>query len=74
MRCGGSNLPSRSFGGLVESHPDSSRIPGARLKIGFILHELGRSAEAAEELRSLVEAAPDSSEAKLARDRLERLR
>ena len=34
---------------LVEDHPDSSRIPGARLKIGFILHELGRAEEAAEE-------------------------
>ena len=52
---------------------DSSRIPGARLKIGFILHELGRAEEAAEELRALVESAPDTSEAKLARDRLERL-
>ena len=58
---------------LVEEHPDSSRIPGARLKIGFILHELGRTGEATEELKALVESAPDTSEAKLARDRLERL-
>ena len=61
------------FRALVESHPDSSRVPGAKLKIGFILHELGRSAEAAEVLRDLVKTAPESSEAKLASDRLARL-
>ena len=43
---------------LVENHPDSSRILGARLKIGFILHELGRPEEAAEELKALVGLAP----------------
>ena len=61
------------FRTLVADHPDSPRIPGAQLKIGFILHELGRTAEAADVLRSLVETAPESSEAKLARDRLDRL-
>lgn len=63
----------REFRMLVENHPDSPSIPGAKLKIGFILHELGRPGEAAEELRALIESAPDTSEAKLARDRIERL-
>ena len=58
---------------LVETHAESSRVPGAKLKIGFILHELGQPAEAAQILRELVNTAPDSSEAKLARDRLARL-
>lgn len=62
------------FQALADNHADSPRAPGARLKIGFILHELGRSEEAAEVLEALVEAVPDSSEAKLARDRLERLK
>ena len=61
------------FRALAEDHPESPRIPGTQLKIGFILHELGRTSEAADVLRSLVESAPESSEAKLARDRLERL-
>ena len=61
------------FRGLVEHHPDSPRVPGAKLKIGFILDELGRAAEAREVLRVLADTAPDSSEAKLARDRLARL-
>lgn len=62
------------FQALVENQADSPRAPGARLKIGFILHELGRFEEAAEVLEALVEAVPDSSEAKLARDRLKRLK
>ena len=61
------------FRALVETHAESPRAPGAKLKIGFILHELGQSAEAAAVLRGLVSTAPDSSEAKLARDRLARL-
>lgn len=64
----------REFQALVENQADSPRAPGARLKIGFILIELGRFEEAVEVLEALVEAVPDSSEAKLARDRLERLR
>lgn len=64
----------REFRALIENHPDSPRVPGAQLKIGFILDELGRSEEAAEVLEALVQAVPGSSDAKLARDRLERLR
>ena len=62
------------FRALIDHHPDSPKVPGAQLKIGFILHELGRSGEAVEVLEALAEALPESSEAKLARDRLEYLK
>ena len=58
------------FRKLVENHPDSSMVPGARLKIGFILHELGCPEEAEKELKSLVGSTSGTIEAELALDRL----
>lgn len=61
------------FRQLVDVYPDSVKVPGAHLKIGFILQQLDRDEEAKTVLSDLVDQYPASSEANIARNRLEQL-
>jgi tol-pal system protein YbgF len=63
-----------SFNQLVGSYPMSPKLPGARLKIGYIYYEKQNWAAARKELSSLVTGYPGSTEARLADDRLQRMR
>jgi tol-pal system protein YbgF len=63
-----------SFNQLVGSYPTSPKLPGARLKIGYIYYEKQDWAAARKELSSLVTGYPGSTEARLAEDRLQRMK
>ena len=63
-----------SFNQLVGSYPMSPKLPGARLKIGYIYYEKQDWAAARKELSSLVTGYPGSTEARLADDRLQRMK
>ena len=63
-----------SFNQLVEAYPASPKVPGARLKIGYIYYEKQDWNAARKELGSLVTGYPGSTEARLADDRLQRMK
>ena len=57
---------------LVELNPASAKVPGALLKIGFIQYEQNAAEQARATLERVIRDYPNSTEARLARDRLER--
>lgn len=63
-----------AFKQLVGAYPMSPKVPGARLKIGYIHYEQKDWAAARQELGSLVTGYPGSTEARLADDRLQRMK
>ena len=63
-----------TFRQVLEQHPDSRKAPDALLKAGFCEYELKRLDEAQATLQAVVEQYPDSTAARLATQRLERLR
>ncbi|MBP1148734.1 MULTISPECIES: tol-pal system protein YbgF [unclassified Methylocaldum] len=62
------------FRKLIKDFPQSSKVPDALLKIGFIEYETGQKANAKELLTEVVKRYPDSSAAKMAEKRLDKLR
>lgn len=62
------------FRKLIKDFPQSAKVPDALLKIGFIEYETGQKANAKELLTEVVKRYPDSSAAKLAEKRLDKLR
>jgi len=62
------------FQRVLEDYPNSRKTPDAMLKSGFCLHELGRKDEAAATLEVVIEQYPDSTAARLANQRLDRIR
>ena len=63
-----------AFKQLVGAYPMSPKVPGAQLKIGYIHYEQKDWAAARQELGSLVTGYPGSTEARLADDRLQRMK
>jgi len=59
---------------VLERYPDSRKLPDAMLKVGFCQHELKRLDEAQATLQQVVERFPDTTAARLAQQRLERIR
>lgn len=62
------------FNQLLELHPASPKVPGALLKIGYIHYEQKDWSKARRILRRLEKEYPGSTEARLAGQRLERMR
>jgi len=62
------------FNKLIASHPDSSKIPGARLKIGYVYYELKNWTEARNMLALVVKSYPNTTVAKKASERLDRMK
>jgi tol-pal system protein YbgF len=62
------------FQRVVDSYPRSSKVGDALLKVGFCQYELGRWQEARAALERVVERYPESSAARLASERLDRMR
>jgi len=58
---------------VIKSHPDSDRVPGARLKKAFSLFSLGKKGQGVIELQQIVQLYPTTKEAEIARQRLEEL-
>jgi tol-pal system protein YbgF len=63
-----------AFKQLVGAYPMSPKVPGAQLKIGYIYYEQKDWTAARKELGSLVTGYPGSTEARLADDRLQRMK
>ena len=63
-----------AFRAVTEQHPDSAKVPDARLKTGYTLYEMGRLDEAREALRQVVREHKDSAVARLAEERLLRIK
>jgi tol-pal system protein YbgF len=64
----------QEFSQVVEAYPESPKVPDALLKTGFIHYEQGQWAEARQALESVKQRYPVSSAARLATQRLERMR
>jgi tol-pal system protein YbgF len=62
------------FTRVVDQYPRSSKVGDALLKIGFCQYELGAYQEARAALERVVERFPESSAARLANERLDRMR
>ncbi|MDX1496265.1 MAG: tol-pal system protein YbgF [Salinisphaeraceae bacterium] len=62
-----------NFEQLLAQHPNSSKLPGALLKIGYIQYELGNNAEARIALERVRNEFSGSNVAELATQRLERM-
>jgi tol-pal system protein YbgF len=62
------------FEHLLAEYPNSGRVPEAMLKIGYIYDETGASQRARDMLKDLASQYPSSGAARLADQRLERMR
>ena len=63
-----------TFSRLVKDYPQSSKVPDARLKIGYINYENSSWAQARRELSAVVSDYPGTTAARLANDRLQRMK
>ncbi|NBC47703.1 MAG: tol-pal system protein YbgF [Gammaproteobacteria bacterium] len=61
------------FDRLVTDYPRSPKVPGAMLKLGYLYYEQDQLADAREMLQRVVQGFPNTSEAQLAKGRLERM-
>ncbi|MEA2078670.1 MAG: tol-pal system protein YbgF [Pseudomonadota bacterium] len=62
------------FGKVVDSYPDSTKIADAKLKIGYIQYELKDWTKARDALTQVVQAYPGTTSARLAQERLDRMK
>ncbi|MCB2262664.1 MAG: tol-pal system protein YbgF [Candidatus Thiosymbion ectosymbiont of Robbea hypermnestra] len=61
------------FQHVAADYPQSPKVPGALLKIGYIHHEKGDRQRARRTLREILDRFPDTTEAHQAESRLERM-
>ncbi|MDP6674906.1 MAG: tol-pal system protein YbgF [Gammaproteobacteria bacterium] len=59
---------------VLDRYPDSRKTPDALLKIGYCNYELGLSADAQKALSGVVERFPETTAARLASQRLDRMK
>ena len=64
----------KEFGTLLKGYPDSPKVAGAMLKMGYSHYELKDWKAAAQMLGQVVRRFPGASTAKLAQERLERMK
>jgi len=62
------------FQQLIAQYPQSSKNPGARLKIGYVYFELKNWSAAREALQQVITLYPDTTVAKKANERLQRMK
>jgi len=62
-----------AFRKVIESYPQSAKLPDALLKVGFCQAELGDRAAARTSLQEVMRQFPDTTAARLASQRLDRL-
>lgn len=67
----GEALP--EFQGVLDDYPRSSKVPDALLKVGYCNYELGNIDEARMTLREVQAEYPDTTAARLARQRLDQI-
>lgn len=61
------------FGKVVDSYPGSAKVPDALLKMGYIHYERGDWKAARDSLQTVTQRYPDSTAARLASERLQRM-
>jgi tol-pal system protein YbgF len=61
------------FSRLVSDHPLSPKVAAAMLKLGYVYYEQDQLAEARRTLEEVVQRFPDTTEARLAQGRLDRM-
>jgi tol-pal system protein YbgF len=61
------------FRKVIESYPQSAKLPDALLKVGFCQAELGDRSAARTSLQEVMRQFPDTTAARLASQRLDRL-
>lgn len=61
------------FGKVVDSYPNSAKVSDALLKMGYIHYEQGDWKAARERLQAVAQRYPDSTAARLANERLQRM-
>ena len=61
------------FDKLIKQYPSSPKVPGALLKSGYIYHSTGKIDQAKKMLNQVISQYPGSSEASLAKKRLQRI-
>lgn len=64
----------KEFQVVVQRYPNSQKLTHAMLKIGYIYDELGKTAEAEATLQTLADRYPQTTAARLARERLQKLK
>jgi tol-pal system protein YbgF len=62
------------FQKVISMYPASRKIPDAWLKVGYCQYELNRWAESRQALNIVVTQFPETTAARLARERLEEIR
>jgi len=62
-----------AFGSVTQKYPESRKIADAWLKVGYCYYELGALDEAKSALTKTITSFPDSSAARLAQQRLDRI-
>lgn len=62
-----------AFGTVTQNYPSSRKIADAWLKVGYCYYELGAMDEAKAALSKTIQSFPDSSAARLAQQRLDRI-
>jgi tol-pal system protein YbgF len=62
------------FQKVLESYPDSRKLPDAMLKVGYCHYELGQYQQASAQLSRVVQQYPESTAARLAAQRLDRMK
>jgi tol-pal system protein YbgF len=67
------NASRETFRKLINDFPQSGKVPDAILKLGIIDYDTGRYATAREQLNDVIKRYPDSSAAKLAQKRLDKM-
>jgi len=68
------NAALESFRQVVEHFPSSLKVPDALLKMGFVAYEQGRWRKARSLLEDVIRRFPDTHAARLAKDRLQRMK
>ncbi len=63
-----------SFDAVIENYKESEKVPDAMLKLGFIDYEQGRWKASKKNLKSVIKAYPESNAARLADQRLKRIK
>ena len=61
------------FAKVINSYPNSPKVPDALLKMGFIHYEMGDWSEAREQLDAVTQRYPETTAARLASERLQRM-
>ena len=62
------------FDKLVQNYPSSAKVAGAHLKVGYIYDEMGETEKARQALSDLVSNYPTTTAARLAQERLQRIK